>query len=199
MIRFIKNSIIRLSRHPYKIKKTLPQKQSLIERLFMITYETIRATAPFVGEEIYFRLYADNVNEIFARAPKAAGTSEDYAILPFRYGLQDYLYRLYPLFRQVVNTGALPDLFFPPNGVDSNDYYSKARKFVAAIRLKQLRQGSRIDRYTKDLPALSPYIARLIKYYKGHYLLANSDIESIDYKLALLSCFTFPRTTEQGF
>ena len=155
MIRFIKNSIIRLSRHPYKIKKTLPQKQSLIERLFMITYEAMRATAHFVGEDVCFRLYADNVNEIFARAPKAAGTNKDYAILPFRYGLQDYLYKLYPLFRQVVNTGALPDLFFPPNGVDSNDYYSKARKFVAAIRLKQLRQGSRIDRYTKDLPALA--------------------------------------------
>lgn len=114
----------------------------------MITYESIRATAPFVGEEIYFRLYADNVNEIFARAPKAAGTSEDYAILPFKYGLQDYLYRLYPLFRRIVIAGALPDL--------------------------------------------SPYIARLIKYYKGHYLLTNSDIESLDYKLALLACFTLP-------
>ena len=64
--------------------------------------------------------------------------------------------------------------------------------FVAAIKLKQLRQGSRIDRYIKDLPALSPYIARLIKYYKGHYLLANSDIESLDYKLALLACFALP-------
>ena len=155
----------------------------------MNTYETIRATAPFVGEDVCFRLYADNVNEIFARAPKAAGTSNDYAILPFKYGLQDYLYRLYPLFRQVVNTGALPDLFCPPSGIDSGGYYAKIRKFVTAIRVKQLRQGSRIDRYIKDLPALSPYIARLIKYYKGHYLLANSDIESIDYKLALLACF----------
>lgn len=148
MIRFIKNSIIRLSRHPYKIKKTLPQKQSLIERLFMITYEAMRATAHFVGEDVCFRLYADNVNEIFARAPKAAGTSEAYAILPFKYGLQDYLYRLYPLFRRIVIAGALPDL--------------------------------------------SPYIARLIKYYKGHYLLTNSDIESLDYKFALLACFTLP-------
>ena len=161
----------------------------------MNTYETIRATAHFVGEDVCFRLYADNVNEIFARASKAAGTSNDYAILPFKYGLQDYLYRLYPLFRQVVNTGALPDLFCPPSGIDSGDYYAKIRKFVAAIRVKQLRQGSRIDRYIKDLPALSPYIAQLIKPYKGHYLLANSDIESIDYKLALLACFTFPRTT----
>ena len=158
----------------------------------MITYETIRATAPFVGEEIYFRLYADNVNEIFARAPKAAGTNKDYAILPFKYGLQDYLYRLYPLFRQIVITGALPDLFCPPNSIDADNYYAKVRKFVAAIRLKQLRQGNRIDRYIKDLPALSPYVARLIKPYKGHCLLANSDIESLDYKLALLACFSFP-------
>lgn len=160
----------------------------------MITYEAIRATTPFMSEDVCFRLYADNVNEIFARAPKAAGTSEDYAILPFRYGLQDYLYRLYPLFRQVVITGVLPDLFCPPSGIDSGDYYAKIRKFVAAIRLKQLRQGSRIDRYIKDLPTLSPYVARLIKPYKGHYLLANGDIESIDYKLALLACFHSPNS-----
>lgn len=160
----------------------------------MNTYYNILPATMFTGEEVYFRLYADNVNEIFARAPKAAGTSEDYAILPFRYGLQDYLYRLYPLFRQVVITGVLPDLFCPPSGIDSGDYYSRVRKFVAAIKLKQLRQGSRIDRYIKDLPALSPYIARLIKYYKGHYLLANSDIESIDYKLALLACFHSPNS-----
>ena len=121
----------------------------------MNAHETIVSTTKFIDEKVCFRLYADNANEIFARAPKAAGTNKDYAILPFRYGLQDYLCKLYPLFRQVVNTGALPDLFFPPNGVDSNDYYSKARKFVAAIRLKQLRQGSRIDRYIKDLPALA--------------------------------------------
>lgn len=163
----------------------------------MNAYENILPSTPCTGEEACFRLYADNVNNIFAHAPKAAGTNKDYAILPFRYGLQDYLYKLYPLFRRIVITGALPDLFCPPSGIDSGDYYAKIRKFVAAIRLKQLRQGSRIDRYIKDLPALSPYVARLIKYYKGHYLLANSDIESIDYKLALLACFTFPRTTGQ--
>ena len=49
----------------------------------MNTYETIRATAPFVGEDVCFRLYADNVNEIFARASKAAGTSNDYACTPY--------------------------------------------------------------------------------------------------------------------
>lgn len=158
----------------------------------MNAHETIVSTTTFIDEEVCFRLYADNVNEIFTRAPKAAGTSEDYAILPFKYGLQDYLYRLYPLFRRILITGALPDLFCPPSGIDSGDYYAKIRKFVAAIMLKQLRQGSRINRYIKDLPALSPYIARLFKPYKGHYLLANSNIESIDYKLSLLACFTFP-------
>ena len=157
----------------------------------MNAHETIVSTTKFIDEKVCFRLYADNVNKIFAHAPKAAGTSEDYAILPFRYGLQDYLYRLYPLFRRIVITGALPDLFCPPNIIDTDDYNAKTRKFVAAIKLKQLRQGGRIDRYMKDLPALSPYVARLIKPYKGHCLLANSDIESLDYKLALLSCFTF--------
>ena len=157
----------------------------------MNEHETIISATTFIDEDVCFKLYADNVNNIFAHAPKAAGTNKDYAILPFRYGLQDYLYKLYPLFRRILITGALPDLFCPPSGIDSGDYYAKIRKFVAAIRVKQLRQGSRIDRYIKDLPALSLYIARLIKHYKGHCLLANSDIESLDYKLALLSCFTF--------
>lgn len=158
----------------------------------MNAHETIISATTFIDEDVCFKLYTDNVNSIFAHAPKAAGTNKDYAILPFRYGLQNYLYRLYPLFMHIVISGALPDLFCPTSGiVDTDGYYARVRKFVAAIKLKQLRQGSRIDRYIKDLPALSPYVARLIKPYKGHCLLANSDIESLDYKLALLSCFTF--------
>lgn len=155
----------------------------------MNTYEIIKAEALFERDEVYFKLYADNVNDIFARAPKATGTNNDYGILPFKYGLQDYLYKLYPLFRHIVITKALPDLFCPPNGVETGDYYAKTRRFIAAIKLKQLRQGSCIDRYIKNLPTLTAYIARLIKPYKGRCLLANSDIEGLDYKLALFSCF----------
>ena len=64
-------------------------------------------------------------------------------------------------------------------------------KFISAIKIKKLRQGSRIDRYINKITYRSVYLERLIKPYKGHYLLANSNTESLDYKLAVLSCFMF--------
>ncbi len=162
----------------------------LLLEVIMITNDAMGTMIPFAGEDACFRRYADNVNSIFSHAPKAAGTSKDYAILPFKYGLQDYLYRLYPLFRKFIVTGALPNLFYPPNCIDTDDYYKKGRKFVAAVKIRKLRQGGCIDRYVKDLSVCSPYITRLIKFQKGRYLLANSDVESLDYKLALFACFT---------
>lgn len=64
-------------------------------------------------------------------------------------------------------------------------------KFVAAIKLRKLRQGRRIDRYIKEMTFRSEYLSRLIREHKGHYILANSDTESLDYKLALISSFSF--------
>ena len=71
------------------------------------------------------------------------------------------------------------------------EYYLKATKFVLAIKIRSLRQGGRIDRYIKNMPFISPILMRLIRTYKKHYYLKNSDTTSLDYKLALLSCFQF--------
>ncbi len=73
----------------------------------------------------------------------------------------------------------------------SRDYYIKAIKFVLAIKLKGLRQGGRVDRYIAKMPFISPLLMRLLNKRKGHFYLKNNDLNSLDYKFALFSCFQF--------
>ena len=104
---------------------------------------------------------------------------------------------LYEIYKEIaaipIQTDAL-DIYF-----DFADEHEFARnnelikKFIVAIKTKGLRKGSRIDRYVKPITYRSGYLNRLIKEYNGHYILINSDTESLDYKLALLSCFSFLR------
>ncbi len=143
-----------------------------------------------------FDYFKDRIDYIFEGAP----ISKDYEdkgndIEHYKNGLYEYLKSIYPIFEEVIKTDVTPDLFATiPNILNKselNDYYSKTAKFVKSIKLKHLRQGGRIDRYVKDLPLLSPFVKRLIKKRKGHFILANSNTDSLDYKLALLSCFRF--------
>ena len=70
--------------------------------------------------------------------------------------------------------------------------------FLFALKIKKLRRGSRIDRYINSIPFPNEYVRRLIESRKEHYILTNSDTESLDYKLALLSCFTFYTAENQA-
>ena len=65
------------------------------------------------------------------------------------------------------------------------------KRFLAATKIKRLRMGSRVDRYLKDITYQSEYLTRLVKEYKGHYLLTDHDTNHLDYKLALISSFSF--------
>lgn len=113
----------------------------------------------------------------------------------FKYGLKDYLYELYPLFYEITQTEVEPDLFEPTytilDRVQAVFYHKAASKFICAIKTKGLRQGSRVDRYIKEMPYISEYIDRLLKRDKGHYLLKDSNTDDLNYKLALLSCFSY--------
>lgn len=99
------------------------------------------------------------------------------------------------MFKEIITTEVQPDLFSAvPDILDKTElriYYQKVTKFVTAIRLKRLKQGGCVDRYVKDMSFISPFVMRLLKRKKHRYLLKNSDTNSIDYKLALLSCFQF--------
>lgn len=143
-----------------------------------------------------FELYRDKIDCIFDKVPidkSFEDNGED--IFHYKFGLYDYIKSLYPLFKEIITTEITPDFFATvPDILDEGTkriYYTKVINFVLAIKLKWLRQGSRIDRYVKDLPLISPLIMRLIKKHKGHFYLKNNDINSLDYKLALFSCFRF--------
>lgn len=120
---------------------------------------------------------------------------EDDDIFHYKYGWYKYLKNLYQLFEEIIRTEITPDLFAAIPDILNEDtrhtYYSKLFRFILAIKMNGLRQGRRIDRYIKALPFISPFIMRLIKKQKGHYYLKNNDINSLDYKFALLSCFQF--------
>lgn len=147
-------------------------------------------------EKTCFEIFRDKIEYVFDGAPVDKNYEENETdIFHYKNGLYDYLKDLYVTFREIVATDAPCDLFAAvPDVLDKDEqreYYLKVTKFVAAVRMRKLRQGGCINRYVKDLPFMSPFIMRLITKKKGRYLLKNNDPDSTDYKLALLSCFRF--------
>lgn len=142
-----------------------------------------------------FDYYREKIEYIFCDYPTVKGYENDDDLEHYKNGLYEYLKDLYNLFAEIIKTEVEPDFFATvPDILDKSElakYFAKTTKFVTAIKVKHLRQGSRIDRYVKELPLLSPFVNRLVKKNKGHFLLANSDTNSLDYKFALLSCIRF--------
>lgn len=58
--------------------------------------------------------------------------------------------------------------------------------------------GSRVDRYLKDIAYQSEYLTRLVKEYKGHYLLTDHDTNHLDTSWRLYQAFHFARGTEKS-
>lgn len=143
-----------------------------------------------------FELYREKIECVFYNTPIDKSSEEDdNDIYHFKYGIYDYLKSVYPMFREIISTEIEPDFFAStPDILDLAErraYYLQLTKFVVAIKMKKLRQGGCVDRYVKTLPFISPILRRLLKKQKGRYLLKNNDTDSLDYKLALLSCFSF--------
>ncbi len=146
-------------------------------------------------EKLYYEVYGAKVTYIFDGAPISKEFEDDDAISHYKYGLYEYLKGLYATFREIMMTEVEPDLYATvPDILDREEqkaYYFKATRFIKAIKLKKLKQGGCVDRYVKDLPFISPFIMRLLVKRKGRFLLKNNNPESIDYQLALFSCFRF--------
>ncbi len=143
-----------------------------------------------------FELFRDKAECIFNDIPtdKSYG-DDDEDIFHYKYGLYDYIKSIYPLYKEIINTQVKPDLYEAvPDILDEEKqrtYYFKATRFVKAIKLKRLKQGGCVDRYVKDLKFMSPFIRRLLVKRKGRFILKNSNTDSLNYKLALLSCFRY--------
>lgn len=143
-----------------------------------------------------FEVFRDRIDYLFTDVPIDNRFDDDGDdIFHYKYGLYDYVKNLYPLFKAIIETEVTPDLFAAvPDVLDkdvSRDYYKKAIKFVLAIKLKGLRKGGRVDRYIVKMPFISPLLMRLLNKRKGHFYLKNNDLNSLDYKFALFSCFQF--------
>ena len=151
--------------------------------------------------EEYCRLfYVEQVKRIFARAPKCRTNDED--LLKYKYGLGEYLEGLYSLFLEVLSVEPREnsaDLFTAISERQSCfESNTACTCFLFALKIKKLRHGSRIDRYIHSIPFPNDYVRRLFQVRKGHYILTNADTDSLDYKLALLSCFTFYTAENQA-
>lgn len=137
-----------------------------------------------------------HISYVFDSAPCKKKDEDENGLYSFtKEGLNDYIMRLYPLFKDILATETEHEFFelvSPfPDRKSQTSCYEKIAKFLVAVITRGLRQGSCVDRYVKGLPYLPYYVKRLLKVKKGRCLLANSDAESLDFRLAVLSAIEF--------
>lgn len=146
--------------------------------------------------ELCFELYCDKIDCVFCDVPIDKSYDDyDEDLFHYKFGLYDYLKDTYQLFKDIIKTETSTSSFTGTleisNEIENKIYYMEISKFILAINLEGLQQDRKIDKYIKNLPFISPMVMRLVKKYKGHYYLENNDIHSLDYKLALFSCFRY--------
>lgn len=173
-------------------------------RVFSIR-ENIEGVAIAAGETIadkeldFFEreCFIFHMSDIFDTAPysKRKGCDENDLRAFNKEGLRDYIMRLYPLFHNILATEVASDVFelalpFSDRAAQTA-CYEKIAKFLVAVLTRGLRQGGCVDRYLKGIPYLPYYVKRLLKMKNGRCFLANSDTESLDFRLAVLSAIHF--------
>ena len=145
----------------------------------------------------YSECFILHMNSVFDSAPQSTRKEDDEnGLRPFmKKGLSDYIMRLYPLFKSIMQEEVEHDFFelaspFPDRTLQTA-CYEKIAKFLVAVMTQGLRQGNCVDRYVKGIPYLPYYVKKVLKIKNGRYLLANSDTESLDFRLAYLSAMQF--------
>ena len=174
---------------PYKIKDLIDG--PAIDENFMIS--------DHLKDYYYRKFYCSSMNYVFWKVPKFQREFDaddiDSVIDPFKFGFKEFLEAIYPIFCSILDTKVTYEFFDLVPCFSTRESYvhycEKAIKFLAALKLKGLRQGSTVDRYVKDLPYLNVYLNRLVEKKGKHYVLVNSDTNSLDYKLALLTSMPY--------
>lgn len=148
------------------------------------------------------QFFIEQIETMFAYAPKHKNTSEETDIPQYKFGLYEYLSDLYKIYKEILLTEVHPDYFdYLYDFIDRRELLKSdafTAKFVTTIKLKKLRKGTRVDRYIKRISYHSEYLNRLIRIHKGHYILINNDTDSLDYKLALISALCFCTGRNKG-
>ena len=153
------------------------------------TYITRDKTVAQKSEEDFImECFLFHIQNVFMAYPKCS-----IAFGKDDFGLSKFIMSLYPLFKQIIKTEVEAQNFVPvfKYRKDETAFYDRISKFLIAIKARGLRQGERVNRYVKDLPYIPYFVQRLLRVEKNRYLLANSDSDSIDYKLAILSAIHF--------
>ena len=139
-------------------------------------------------EDFIMECYLFHIQNVFMAYPKCS-----IAFGKDDFGMSKFIMSLYPLFKQIIKT-KVETLDGTPIFKDRKNEticYDCISKFLIAIKARGLRQGECVNRYVKDLPYIPYFVQRILRVEKNRYLLANSDTDSLDYKLAILSAIHF--------
>ncbi len=149
----------------------------------------------------YQQFYIDQVNMIFHTAPTNSKKFRADGLFDFKSDLCDYLSNLFSLFKEILETPVTYtpfDLITPQTAqLDHMKFWVKAQYVMTAVKVKKLHNGSCINRYVANLSYCTDYFNRLIKKEKQDFYIINTNCESLDYKLALLSLFFFETPENQ--
>ena len=141
-------------------------------------------------EDFIMECFLFHIQNVFMAYPKCS-----IAFGKDDFGLSKFIMSLYPLFKQIIKTEVkVEPIDIVPKFKDRKDEttcYDRISKFLIAIKARGLRQGGCVDRYVKDLRYIPYFVQRLLRVEKNRYLLANSDTDSLDCKLAILSAIHF--------
>ena len=141
-------------------------------------------------EDFIMECFLFHIQNVFMAYPKCS-----IAFGKDDFGLSKFIMGLYPLFKQIIKTEVEDEqLDVAPVFKDRKEEGASCdgiSKFLIAIKVRGLRQGECVNRYVKDLPYIPYFVQRLLRTDKNRYLLANSDTDSLDYKLAILSAIHF--------
>ena len=139
-------------------------------------------------EDFIMECFLFHIQNVFMAYPKCS-----IAFGKDDFGLSKFIMSLYPLFKQIIKTEVEPQNFVPvfKDRKEEGACYDRMSKFLIAIKARGLRQGECVKRYVRNLPYIPYFVQRLLKQNKNRYLLANSDTDSLDYKLAILSAIHF--------
>ncbi len=137
--------------------------------------------------------YTLGMSIVFDKAPKDSYDFDDDGLLPFKCGLKEYLLELFPLFVQIASYPVEHDAFdvMRSDSEKAQEDVRACRELITNIKIKGIKQGKCVNKYVKNLSHIPHFASKLLTENKGKYVLSNADIQSRDYKLALLSLLPF--------
>lgn len=143
--------------------------------------------------------YTFGMSIVFDKAPKNSYDFDDDGLLPFKFGLKEYLLELFPLFEQIAAYPIEHDAFdlMRADSEQAQESVCACRELIANIKIKGIKQGKCVNKYVKSFSHIPYFACKLLTETKGKFVLSNADVQSLDYKLALLSLLPF-RNTENA-